>query len=114
MERLLQQNRHLWDLLEAIVLLKDSQEAGRFFRDLCTPTELETLAERWLVVRMLEQKLPYRQISRETGASTATVTRVAHWLKRGDGGYRLMLDRLEEGICGDGPLDEDREDEAQR
>jgi len=114
MESLLRQNRDLWNLFEAIVLLRDSEEAGRFFRDLCTPAELEALAERWQVVRMLERKIPYRQISRETGASTATVTRVAHWLKRGDGGYRLMLDRLDEVASRADRNEKDREDETQR
>jgi uncharacterized protein YerC len=45
------------------------------------------------VVKLLDQGLPYQEISRQTGASTTTVTRVAHWLRHGEGGYRTALDR---------------------
>lgn len=54
------------------------------------------MAQRWAVVRMLEQGLHYAEISRRTGASTATITRIASWLHHGEGGYRLVLDRLRE------------------
>ena len=64
-----------------------------FFRDLCTLSELEAMAHRWEVVQLLDQGLPYQEISRRTGASTTTVTRVAHWLRHGEGGYRAALDR---------------------
>ena len=86
--------RDLDDVFEAILRLENVDEARRFFRDLCTLSELEAMAQRWSVVRLLEQGLPYQEVSRRTGASTTTVTRVAHWLKRGEGGYRLALDRL--------------------
>jgi TrpR-related protein YerC/YecD len=52
------------------------------------------MAHRWQVARLLEEELPYLEISRLTHASTTTVTRVAHWLRYGEGGYRLVLDRL--------------------
>ena len=68
-------------------------EVERFFRDLCTLAELEAMAHRWEVARLLEQGLPYLEIAQRTGASTTTVTRVAHWLRHGEGGYRLALDR---------------------
>ncbi len=80
-------------LFETIVSLESSQEAERFFRDLCTLSELEAMAHRWQVVTLLEQGLPYLEIAERTGASTTTVTRVAHWLRHGEGGYRLALDR---------------------
>jgi len=64
-----------------------------FCRDLCTLAELEAMAHRWEVVRLLEQGLPYLEISQRTGASTTTVTRVAQWLRGGEGGYRLALQR---------------------
>ncbi len=83
-------------LLESILRLEDVDEARAFFRDLCTVSELEALAQRWSVVRLLDEGLPYQEVSRRTGASTTTVTRVAHWLKRGEGGYRLALNRLPE------------------
>ena len=81
------------DLFEAIVSLEEPEEAGRFLRDLCTLSELEAMAHRWEVVKLLDQGLPYQEIARRTGASTTTVTRVAHWLRHGEGGYRTALDR---------------------
>jgi TrpR-related protein YerC/YecD len=86
-------SKDLDDVLDAILRLENMDEGRRFFRDLCTPSELEAMAQRWNVVRLLERGLPYQEVSRLTGASTTTVTRVAHWLKRGEGGYRLALER---------------------
>jgi TrpR-related protein YerC/YecD len=83
-------------LLSAIIRLDDLDEAARFLRDLCTLGELHDLGQRWAVVRMLDQGLHYAEISRLTGASTATITRIASWLNHGEGGYRAMLDRLPE------------------
>jgi TrpR-related protein YerC/YecD len=83
-------------LLDAIVRLDDGHEAARFMRDLCTLGELRDLAQRWAVVRMLDEGLHYADISRSTGASTATITRIASWLNHGEGGYRAMLDRLKD------------------
>ena len=51
------------------------------------------MAHRWQAARLVEEGLPYHEVSRRTGASTTTVTRVAHWLRHGEGGYRLALDR---------------------
>ena len=81
-------------LLEAILRLESLEEAEPFFRDLCTLSELHDMAQRWAVVRMLDAGLHYAEISRTTGASTATITRIASWLHHGEGGYRAMLDRL--------------------
>ena len=81
------------DLFEAILELKDADEVERFLRDLCTLSELQAMAHRWEVAKLVERGLPYQEISRRTGASTTTVTRVAHWLRYGEGGYRLALDR---------------------
>jgi TrpR-related protein YerC/YecD len=81
-------------LLEAILRLDDRDEAAAFFRDLCTLGELHDMGQRWAVVRMLDQGLHYADISRLTGASTATITRIASWLKHGEGGYRAMLDKM--------------------
>ncbi len=78
-------------LLEAIVRLETVDEAAAFFRDLCTLTELHDLAQRWAVVRLLAEGLHYAEISRRTGASTATITRIAFWLRHGEGGYRSAL-----------------------
>ena len=82
------------ELFRAIRLLKTDEEVEHFFRDLCTMSELEAMSHRWHAARLLDQGLPYQEISRITGASTATVTRVAQWLRRGENGYRMMLERL--------------------
>ncbi len=81
------------DLFDAILSLESRPEMEAFFRDLCTLSELEAMAHRWQVARLLERGLPYLEIAEKTGASTTTVTRVAHWLRHGEGGYRAALDR---------------------
>ena len=81
------------DLLKTIVSLRTVSEAERFFRDLCTLSELEAMTHRWQAAQLVDRGLPYHEVSRKTGASTTTVTRVAHWLRHGEGGYRLMLAR---------------------
>jgi TrpR-related protein YerC/YecD len=81
------------ELFQALLTLETPAEIEAFFRDLCTLSELEAMAHRWQVARLLERGLPYLEIAERTGASTTTVTRVALWLKHGEGGYRLALDR---------------------
>ena len=91
--------RHAWqtdettELFEAILALRTTDEVARFLRDLCTLGELEALTHRWQVARLLDEGLPYQEVAKRTGASTTTVTRVAHWLRHGEGGYRLALER---------------------
>ena len=80
-------------LFEAIVALRDREQARRFFRDLCTLSELEAMARRLEVARLVDEGVPYLEVARRTGASTATVTRVAQWLHHGEGGYRAALHR---------------------
>jgi TrpR-related protein YerC/YecD len=82
-------------LFTAIARLDSIEETERFFRDLCTLSELRDMSQRWAVVRLLDQGKHYAEISRETGASTATITRIASWLNHGEGGYRAMLDKLD-------------------
>jgi TrpR-related protein YerC/YecD len=92
--------RHPWltneieELCEAMRSMRSVDELERFLRDLCTVGELETLSHRWQVAQYLDHGLPYHEVAERTGASTTTVTRVAQWLRRGEGGYRLALDRL--------------------
>jgi TrpR-related protein YerC/YecD len=81
------------DLADAVLSLRDREEARRFLRDLCTLPELEALAHRWQTVQLLEQGVPYVEIAERVPTSTATVTRVAQWLRHGTGGYRTVLDR---------------------
>jgi TrpR-related protein YerC/YecD len=80
-------------LFDAILRLEGREDAEHFFRDLCTLNELHDMAQRWAVVRLLDAGHHYAQISRETGASTATITRIASWLNHGEGGYRDALER---------------------
>ncbi len=84
-------------LLDGLLQLESRTEAAAFLRDLCTLNELRDLAQRWAVVRLLDAGLHYSEISRRTGASTATITRIASWLNHGEGGYRLLLERLRAG-----------------
>jgi TrpR-related protein YerC/YecD len=81
------------DLADTVLTLRTREEAKRFLRDLCTLGELEALAHRWQIVRLLDQKLPYLEIAGRVHSSTATVTRVAQWLRHGAGGYELALAR---------------------
>jgi TrpR-related protein YerC/YecD len=81
-------------LVTAFLRLEDRESAERFLRDLCTLGELRDMAQRWAVVRLLDAGMHYAEISRRTGASTATITRIASWLNHGEGGYRRMLERL--------------------
>lgn len=81
-------------LLDVILDLRNRGDAARFLRDLCTLGEIHDLAHRWAVVRLLDDGLHYAEISKRTGASTATITRIASWLHHGEGGYRLALERF--------------------
>ena len=82
------------ELLAAIVTLDSIEEAAAFMRDLCTRKELEEMSNRWEAVKLLDQGIPYRDISDRTGLSTATITRINQWLQHGTGGYRSMLIKL--------------------
>jgi len=83
-------------LLQAILTLRSVEECRDFFRALCTPAELQALADRWSVVGLLRQDIPYREIHRQTGVSVTTIGRVARYLANGNGGYALALRRLTE------------------
>ena len=84
-------------MLDALLRLETRDEAERFLRDLCTLGELRDMGQRWAVVRLLDEGLHYAEISKRTGASTATITRIATWLHHGEGGSRTMLDKLKAG-----------------
>jgi TrpR-related protein YerC/YecD len=81
-------------LYDAILALKTRDEVARFVRDICTLSEIEALIERFAVARLLNKDMSYRDVADKTGASTTTVTRVSHWLRHGQGGYRTVIDRL--------------------
>jgi TrpR-related protein YerC/YecD len=83
-------------LFVAISLLRSPDEVRAFFQDLCTPTELQAMADRWAVAEHLKREVPYREISRLTGVSSATIVRVARFLASGYGGYETAARRVEE------------------
>ena len=87
-------NKNQQELYEAVLKLQSVDECQKFFRDLCTLAELKALSERFQVAKMIEQAIPYRKIAEQTGTSTATITRIAHWLHHGEGGYKLILERI--------------------
>ena len=80
-------------LADALTTLRARDDVMRFLRDLCTLPELEALAHRWQTVLLLEEGVPYVEIAERVPTSTATVTRVAQWLRHGTGGYRIALER---------------------
>ena len=81
-------------LFKAVVSLKSVDECRNFLLDLCTPAELQALVDRWQVVELLEQGLPYRQIHDITGVSVTTIGRVARFLVDGFDGYATVLERV--------------------
>jgi TrpR-related protein YerC/YecD len=80
-------------LFEAINRLESLEECRNFFKDLCTPAELQALVDRWQVVQYLQQDLPYRKIHDLTGVSVTTIGRVARFLTDGFGGYQTAIER---------------------
>lgn len=82
------------ELADAVLCMRTRDETQRFLRDLCTLPELEALSHRWQTVRLLEERVPYLEIAERVPTSTATVTRVAQWLRHGTGGYRIALERV--------------------
>ena len=81
-------------LFEAILCLNDVDECYKFIDDLCTGIELKALSQRLQVAKLLTEHRVYNQIVTETGASTATISRVNRSLKDGNDGYAVIFDRL--------------------
>ncbi|MBU1118781.1 TrpR-like protein YerC/YecD [Patescibacteria group bacterium] len=81
-------------LFSAIASLDSEAEAKNFMRDLLTISELEEAALRFDIAKRVTRKESYRSISKNTGASTATITRVSHWIHHGMGGYNHVLSHL--------------------
>ena len=82
------------DFYKAILLLKDEEECYSFFRDMCTIAELRAMEQRFEVARMLTQGKVYSEILERTGASSATISRVARSLTDSDGGYERIFARM--------------------
>ena len=87
-------NKKTQSLYKAILSLKDEKECQKFFRDLLTEAEMKEFANRWTVAQMLDKKIDYETITKETGMSSTTIARISKWLNTGMGGYKLMLRRL--------------------
>lgn len=89
-------NESVDKLFEAILSLKTTDECYRFFEDACTVKEILDIAQRFEVAKMLSDKKSYAVIAKETGMSTATISRVNRALMYGTGGYKLAMERTEE------------------
>lgn len=86
------------DLCDAILTLKTREETYKFLEDVCTVNELQSLSQRFEVAKMLTEDKTYAEIAEETGASTATVSRVNRSLVYGADGYEVVLGRM--GVTG--------------
>lgn len=89
-------NKSTDELCEAFLALKTKEECYAFLEDVCTIKEVLDISQRLTVAKMLRSGISYSVISKETGASTATISRVSKCCEYGAGGYRTVLDRLEE------------------
>lgn len=79
---------------KAILSLRTEGEILSFLRDVATLEELNELTNRWNVVLQLKSGKSYRDIAFNMGLSTTTITRIAHWLNHGEGGYKIALKRI--------------------
>ena len=87
-------DKNLDDLFKAVLCLKTVDECYNFFEDLCTVLELKALSQRLQVAKMLSEHRVYSDIVNETGASTATISRVNRSLNYGSDGYAIIFDRM--------------------
>ena len=92
-------SQELDNLFRAILTLKSEEECYKLFADICTVKELEAFAQRFEVAAQLSSGKNYNAVSETTGASSATISRVNKCLLYGDGGYQLVLGRMEETKC---------------
>ena len=92
-----QQNENLTELLQALLSLRNTEECRAFLRDLCTVPELIGMSQRLQVAKLLLAGETYDTIRRQLQVSSATITRVNTALQYGSGGYRAVLERMEEG-----------------
>ncbi|CAM3995632.1 YerC/YecD family TrpR-related protein [Mesobacillus zeae] len=88
--------KELDQLFKAVLSLQDMEECYRFFDDLCTVNEIQSLAQRLEVARMLKEGKTYHKIEADTGASTATISRVKRCLNYGNDAYEMALERVKE------------------
>ncbi len=89
-------DEHIKTLYKALLTLKTEEECGAFLEDLCTITEIKSMAQRLQVALLLSEKEIYSEIAKKTGASTATISRVSRCLNYGSDGYGTVIERLGE------------------
>lgn len=82
------------ELFDAILTLENREECYQFFDDLCTVNEIQSLSQRLQVAKMIKQGYTYATIEKETGASTATISRVKRSLQWGNDAYTVVLDHM--------------------
>ena len=88
--------KELDQLFKSVLALQDLEECYRFFDDLCTVNEIQSLAQRLEVARLLREGKTYHKIEGDTGASTATISRVKRCLNYGNDAYEMALERIKE------------------
>lgn len=81
------------ELFQVIASLETEEECRKFMRDLLTQAEIKEFANRWKVAQMLEKKIAYKIIERQTGMSSTTIARIQKWLTNGMNGYKTMLEK---------------------
>lgn len=89
-------NKAIEEFMKAILCLKTEEECHRFFEDICTIKEVSAIAQRFAVARMLREERTYIDIAKETGASTATISRVNRSLNSGNDSYDMLFARMDE------------------
>ena len=82
------------DLFKIISLIESEEQAGKFLRDLLTEAEIKEFSNRWKVAQMLDKKIAYKTIAKETGMSSTTIARIQKWLTNGMKGYTTMLTKI--------------------
>ena len=87
-------------LFRAILSLQSMEECYQFFEDVCTINEIQSMSQRFEVARLLREKQTYQEIADNTGASTATISRVNRSLNYGSDGYDMVFARLKEAEDG--------------
>jgi len=87
------QNKDINELFEAILSLKNEEECYRFFEDICTVNEINAIAQRLQVAKLLSEKKTYTEIEKQTRASTATISRINKCVNYGADGYKIVLER---------------------
>lgn len=86
--------KDVYEFFDAILMLKNLEECEKFFLDICTQRELSSISQRLQVAKLLKIRKTYNEIEQDTGASTATISRVNRTLQNGADGYDIVLDFL--------------------